>query len=227
MTTVRDRLQQLHDADLLPLAHQQYLTRLQQSGINPSVIYDVGACVMHWHSHASMIWPQAKFCLVDALAAAKFLYQHKGVDYHIGVLSSSSRRTVTFFNDELNPGGNSYYPENPQLNPCSVSHFSKEKAVVMPTLTLDQVMFDKGWPAPQLIKMDVQGAEHDILQGMTHCLKTVQHLILELQHVEYNQGAPLSHEVSSWLGQRGFEQVGDCFCNNGPDGDYHFARKRS
>ena len=46
----------------------------------------------------------------------------------------------------------------------------------------------KHWPAPDLIKMDIQGAEMDVLKGAQDCLKTCKDLIVELQTVEYNKG---------------------------------------
>ena len=75
-----------------------------------------------------------------------------------------------------------------------------------------------------MVKMDVQGAELDVLKGMKKTLKTVKHLILELQNVEYNKGAPLRGEVIDWLESNGFKYV-ELFSNQGPDGDYHFIRK--
>ena len=73
--------------------------------------------------------------------------------------------------------------------------------------------------------MDVQGAEMDILKGAHETLKSVQHLILELQHVKYNTGAPLCDEVIGYLDTIGFRLVTSLFCNNGGgDGDYHFVR---
>ena len=50
-------------------------------------------------------------------------------------------------------------------------------------------------------------------------------VILELQKVEYNKGAPLCDEVISYMREIGFELQGDGpFSDNGPDGDYHFTR---
>jgi FkbM family methyltransferase len=75
------------------------------------------------------------------------------------------------------------------------------------------------------IKIDVQGCEVDILKGMTETLKTCKHLIVELQHSQYNVGAPLNVESISFIESLGFELVTGLFTNNGPDGDYHFIKK--
>jgi hypothetical protein len=72
--------------------------------------------------------------------------------------------------------------------------------------------------------MDVQGAELDILKGAVQTLQSVTDVILELQVVEYNKGAPLRDQVIEYMNSVGFDCLG-IFCNNGPDGDYHFRRK--
>ena len=49
-------------------------------------------------------------------------------------------------------------------------------------------------------------------------------LILELQHVEYNTGAPMNEEVISYLDGIGFRLVEGPFAEYSGDGDYHFVR---
>jgi hypothetical protein len=64
---------------------------------------------------------------------------------------------------------------------------------------------------------------------MKDTLKSVKHLIVELQHVEYNIGARLVDESIPFIKSLGFELVPNesgnlYFCGNGPDADYHFVR---
>jgi hypothetical protein len=73
--------------------------------------------------------------------------------------------------------------------------------------------------------MDVQGAELDVLKGAEKALKHCKDLILELQIVEYNKGAPLKDEVINYVEQLGFKLISGLFCDNGPDGDYHFSKE--
>jgi hypothetical protein len=73
--------------------------------------------------------------------------------------------------------------------------------------------------------MDIQGAEMDVLKGAQECLKTCKDLILELQHVHYNKGAPLVDEVVDYVESLGFKLVTPMFASaKGVDGDYHFTR---
>ena len=57
-------------------------------------------------------------------------------------------------------------------------------------------------------------------------LNNASYLIVELQNVQYNQGAPLAKETIDYLNDNGWELIGNGpFCDNGPDGDYCFKNK--
>jgi FkbM family methyltransferase len=221
---ITNRLAELSAQPLLPESHVRFLYDLRDQGVQPKVIYDVGACVLHWYSQAVQVWPHASYYVFEAMHSVEFLYKQHGLNYHLGVLSNSDRRTVTFWQNDQHPGGNSYYKENEAHNPQVHEYFNAQHRRLMCTQTLDRVVTSRGWPPPDLIKMDVQGAEADVLQGMCQLLPHVQHVILELQHVEYNQGAPQAPEVITWLAQQGFTCEAPLFTNNGVDGDYYFRR---
>jgi hypothetical protein len=73
--------------------------------------------------------------------------------------------------------------------------------------------------------MDVQGSELNVLKGATNTLKNCDHIILEMQSVDYNKGAPKVQEVIKYLNSIGFENKSGMFSGNDIDGDYHFVRK--
>jgi FkbM family methyltransferase len=221
---INDRLRDLGSQRLLPHSHVTYLTQLKQSGVEPKVIYDIGSCVLHWTNEASKIWTGAEFVAFEAMASAEFLYKERGLKYHIGVLSDVSGKEVDFYQNDVHPGGNSYYKENEEVNPDTVNYFNDTHLRKLRTVTLDAVARLKKFPAPDLIKMDVQGAELDVLKGASEVLASVQHVILELQAVEYNKGAPLKDTVIEYMNSIGFDCKG-IFSNNGPDGDYHFVKR--
>ena len=79
--------------------------------------------------------------------------------------------------------------ENPQHSSMASALFENpSNQFVRKTKTLDTVMKKRGFPLPQLLKIDVQGCEIDILKGCPEILNNVEHLIIELQHIEYNIG---------------------------------------
>jgi FkbM family methyltransferase len=209
---------------LIPRDHVEYLIKLKNEGFEPRVIYDIGACVLHWTNEAQRIWDRAEYVVFEAMDSSEFLYKERGLKYHMGVLSDVSGKEVDFYQNDVHPGGNSYYKENEEVNPETVNYFNESHRRRLKTVTVDAVRRLKQLPDPDMIKMDVQGAELDVLKGAVETLSTVKHVILELQAVEYNKGAPLKDAVIDYMDSQGFDCKG-LFSNNGPDGDYHFVRR--
>lgn len=227
---IQRRLQELHDLPLLAQSHVQYLADMKAADIQPKVVYDIGACVLHWTNRAKEVWPDATFIPFDAMKEVEFLYRNAGFkDFAVGcVLSDTTGKQVEFFQNLEHPGGNSLFEENPDLSPQAKELFPHTSRVKRKTNALDDIVKLNSLPKPDLIKMDVQGAELEVLRGARETLKTVEHLILELQHKDYNLGAPKAQEVIDYLDSIGFEMVGSgMFCGSviGVDGDYHFRRK--
>lgn len=66
----------------------------------------------------------------------------------------------------------------------------------------------KALPRPILMKIDVQGAELDVLKGCAD-LEAVDFIYAELSFVELYEGQPLADEVHAYLKSRGFTLVGE------------------
>lgn len=213
-------MEELSKQRMLPIDHVNHLKRMSYEGFNPKVIYDIGSCVLHWTNEARDIWPDAKIILFDAFEPAEFLYIKGGYEYHMGVLSDSDERNVKFYQNDVLCGGNSYYKE------CNDSVFPPDKYILKKTRTLDSVVKERGFPFPDLIKMDVQGSELDILSGASECLSHAKYLIVELQSVQYNEGAPKVDVSLPFIESLGWTCVAPLFSNNGPDGDYGFIKKK-
>ena len=156
-----DRLRELSKQDLLPKAHKDYLRAMKDiADIEPKVIYDIGASVLHWTHAAQEVWPDAKYVVFEALGECDFLYEEEGLAHYIAVLSSPEPKNheVFFMWNGDHPGGSSYYKENQIYN----GRPDLYKAQIMPTVTLDWVVKTYNIALPDLIKMDIQGAELDV-----------------------------------------------------------------
>ena len=70
----------------------------------------------------------------------------------------------------------------------------KYKTITVPTKTLDSCNYFNNEPI-DLIKIDVQGAELDILKGGKKTIQNTRYVLAEVSLVEYNQGAPLIGDV--------------------------------
>jgi FkbM family methyltransferase len=217
----------LHRDISIPQPHIDYLKTIQYT---PIVIFDVGAAVLHWTKEAKKVWPNSKYYLFEAVREVEEFYKEYGEPYTIGVFSDICDKEVIFYEDPIRLGGNSYYRENPKYSPAASEIYKDEKGNKRATTTIDHVCEINNYPEPDLVKIDVQGAEIDILKGMEKTLKSVKHLIVELQHVEYNIGAKQIQESIPFIESLGFELVDNgtensYFCGNGPDADYHFIKK--
>jgi hypothetical protein len=120
----------------------------------------------------------------------------------------------------MNPGGNSYLQE---LHNNSAL-FPEDKAVEMKTATLDTIVKQRGFPPPDLIKCDVQGAEIDIVSGAKETLKNTKYMILELQHISYNKGAPMADQAIEVLKKDNWVCIAPRFSAAVVDADYCFTR---
>lgn len=215
-------LTHLSNLDCLPFNHINYLQNLKAQGFEPKVIYDIGSCVLHWTKEAKKLWPDAKYILFDAFSPAEFLY--KDYDYYVGVLSDEDDKLVKFYQNDYYPGGNSYYREIG----CNHSNFFPEdKYIEKHAKTINTIVKEKGFPLPDFVKIDVQGAEVDIIRGGVDVFKNASRMVVELQHTEYNQGA-LKNDKSLPLIENllDFKCTQPLFQNNGPDGDYGFINPK-
>ncbi len=212
-----------------PIAHthQDYLIKLRDEfGFTPSVVYDVGACVLHWTTIAKEVWPNSQYFLLEAMEESEELFQETNHPYHIGVFSDVDDKEITFYKNVTFPGGNSYYMENPEHSSmANVLFNNSSNQFKRKTITLDTMRSMRNFPYPDLLKIDVQGCEVDILKGCPDILNNVEHLIVELQHIQYNLGAQLHSDSIPFIESLGFQLVTPKFSlSSHADADYHFQR---
>jgi FkbM family methyltransferase len=203
--------------------HIEYLRKLKiVEQFEPLVIYDIGACVLHWTREAKNVWPNATYILFDAFSESEFLYQESGHQYHIGVLSDTTGKTVRWYQSTIHPNGNSYYREN------NNEVFPQNKYSERKTYALDDIVSKYDFPLPDLVKIDVQGCEKDIITGGQETLRHAQRLIVEMQHDDYNIGAPKVQETLPFIENLlNVKCIDPMFSCNGPDADYGFIKGAS
>jgi len=148
-------------------------------------ILDVGANNGWWYLENRSNYPTAKFTLVEANPYNEKELLKLNVEYYIYCLSDSVK-TIDFYTTEeaLTSTGASYYKEN-------THHFSADKVKVLKlkTTTLDLLFPNEIF---DIVKMDVQGAEVDIIKGGPKLISKASKVLLEvpIQGIEYNIGAP-------------------------------------
>lgn len=230
MTRIGSPFKQLSMLDMLPEEYSLYLTNMWVDINDPThpnqkhdfVVYDLGSNLLHWTRKFGNNYSTAAVYAVDATPSLEGLYQDEletGVirDYHIGVLTDTDDRTVRFYMDMDNPAGNSYYKEN-------TYHYPESKAMVIPGKTLNTIAKEKGWPKPDLIKLDTQGSELDILKGSSELLDECKDIFIEAQHELYNIGAPSVEDTHKFMESIGYYLV-DVVYNGDVHNDYHYRKK--
>jgi len=211
------------EENVIPEDHIKYLKSLKANGFEPSVIYDIGSCILHWSKEARKIWPNAKIIAFDASTTVEFLYNKKHVDdYSIGILTNEDDKELTFYQHDVLQTGNSYYKEIGGKNSSTL--FNKHTSYKRRGMTLDTIVTEREFPLPDLVKIDIQGAEKDVVEGGVKTILNCKHLIVEMQREQYNEGAPLVDETLPYIESVGFHCRAPLFCDNGADGDYGFER---
>lgn len=220
------RYKQLRSMMTMPQPHIDLLKEMKEGGFEPTVILDIGASVLHWYDIAKETWPNAKIHVFDAIPSLEELYRDTGIpqsQIHMGILSDKpyddDDAVIHFYYNENDPGGSSYYREiGPSAEMYSTFLSDDPK-------WLDQLR-QEGILGVDLIKIDVQGAELDVLEGGLNILWNTPYLIIETRNTEYNKGAPSHQEVHDFLTVHGFELVKEIM-NSGPDSDYLYFNSRA
>jgi FkbM family methyltransferase len=169
-----------------------------QLGFRPKNILDIGANKGLWSLAAYKYFNESNYYLIEASSRHAPKLHKMQVPYCISLVGS--RTKVVEFYELKNPHqvstGSSIYKEN-------THHFDNILPIRKVMHSLDTLL--EGFPIIQFLKIDVQGAELDVLRGAGSTLKGVEVLIVEVSVLNYNKGSPLAIEVLSYLRDVGFE----------------------
>ena len=204
------------------LSHRNALLRLKALGFVPRTIYDIGAYRGGWARLASEVFPEAAFVLFEANADnAAYL---SGRRHFTVALSAHDGEKPLFLPREGDATGTSLYRENS-------AHYDPGNLVVrtVATARLDTLVASERLPPPELVKIDVQGAELDVIAGAKIALSRCEALIAELSFAGYNKDAPLIGETLPAITKLGFRCVDICELHradagNVLQGDFLFVR---
>jgi FkbM family methyltransferase len=80
----------------------------------------------------------------------------------------------------------------------------------VPVVRLDDIASERELVGPFVLKVDVEGAELDVLSGALEVLRASELVLLEVSFFEFIPGSPQFHDVVSWMHDHGFV-VADLF----------------
>lgn len=173
------------------------LELIRQKGFSPKVVLDIGGFVGAWTRMCREVWPQAAVCMFepqpDKRAVLESLVRSMpGVTLRSELLGREAGQEVEF---HLAESGSS------SLSLLAKPHSPSIRLV---TQTLSRAVAGTVFAKPDLIKVDVQGAELDVLDGGPEVLAAAEVVMLEVALVEEYAGGPLFADVVSYMAQRGF-----------------------
>ena len=166
---------------------QRLFARIVRPG---QVVYDVGANVGFYTLLASvLVGPTGKVVAFEPLP--------RNVDYlrsHIKLNHCDNTTLVTAaVSDVMGTARFDGSGDN------SMAHLTPDGTLTVETVTLDHVVGTQGEPPPQVIKIDVEGAEVAVLQGGRHTIETYRPTIFLALH-----GPELQRDCCAWLRARGY-----------------------
>lgn len=181
------------------ITHSGRLSHLKSKGFNPQVIYDIGAYRGTWSQEIVQVFSNAKFYLFEANENNSPYLQKSSFPFFIGALGDREE-VVTFYSN--NTTGDSLLKEQTQ-------YYTEGRCVAkeVQMSSLKKVVSDNKLPLPNLIKMDVQGAEKLIIQGSPEIIKHAEVVILETKILEYNKDAALISEIMNLMDGLGYRML--------------------
>jgi FkbM family methyltransferase len=172
--------------------------RLADRGFRPSAIIDVGAYEGNWTRLANAVFGPTPTLMIEAQPGKRPVLESviedlPQVRLANAALSAKAGEELTFFEMET---GSSLMPE--------LSNAPRTTRTVK-TRVLDEVV-QEVFPneSPLFLKVDVQGAELEVLRGGTETLARCELVQLEVAMLQYNEGAPLLPDVAAFMADRDF-----------------------
>jgi FkbM family methyltransferase len=198
--------------------------RFRNAGFRPGTIIDIGANVGDWTKLIKGIFPGASVLMVEAQRELEgdlrsVASQYRDVEYRIALLGAAKLKSVQF---HVGGTGSSIYRERSN---ASMATFDASMT------TLDEIV-PCPLRSPIFLKLDVQGAELDVLRGATATLQNTEVVQLETALLSYNEGAPTSADLIAFMDKCGFAifDIANFIRPNGKDLvqiDIIFVRKDS
>jgi len=193
---LRESLRHLAISTIPSMRHLDMWTRLRQLaevGFSPKVIYDIGASQGLWARSAMGVWPSA---------------QVVGFEPNLSRVESLNRlaaeRSQFRFYTCFLGAKEQMVQYSDQGDQTSLFLAGSESASTAPMRLLDSLVVENRLPSPDFVKLDVQGAELEVLTGG---LKTVEHsevILAEASLYRLREDMPTAFELWSWLDSKGF-----------------------
>lgn len=167
---------------------------LKCKGFTPRFSVDIGAYEGHWSKSVRRIFPDTEILMVEPLPDKREKLKTLAADISASVkhelLSEKSGQVVDFY---LGSCGSSIHEP---------LRFRIGETIQLTSSTLDDLLREGTLRGPDLLKIDVQGAEDRVLRGGETAISQVEVLIIELSIVNSYSRGLLFQDMVKFLADR-------------------------
>lgn len=188
----------------------QVMRRLKLQGFKPDFVVDVGASTGIWSDTVGRIFPNSRYLLLDPLASRydKASQLKSFSKLEILELALSNQAGTAALQVPSDPYGASLLCHKVPPKSCETV---RSKVTTLDALAAERRIEGKG-----LLKLDVQFAEHLVLEGGKEFLKQVDVIVLELSLLRFHPEAKMLSEMVDLLTGLGFRYYDDAGCWRAP-----------
>ena len=177
------------------------LIQARAAGFVPATVIDVGAALGSFSRTCHAIFPEAQYLLVEPLqeyipSLTKVIKDIPRASYAIA--AATAEEQVININVHHDLVGSSLYQEVEEGS--DVNGVQRE----VRSITLDRLVIEQKALPPYLIKIDVQGAELDVLAGGLTVLSGADWVLLEVSMFQFFDQGPLFWDVVEYMRSKGF-----------------------
>jgi FkbM family methyltransferase len=195
-----------HQLNLVRAWHLQLLPSLDL--ITRGLVFDVGAHEGHWTHALLEIAPTARVICVEPQAdLMAILEQRFAGDARVsldGRAVADAPGMRTFHRLGVSVNGSLHAPQ-PGMDELYGRGWEVRDTVSVETTTIDEIAGDR---AVGLLKIDVQGAEHEVLRGATATLRRTSAVMLEVTFVSHYEGDASFVKLHETMQEAGFLLAG-------------------
>lgn len=178
-------------------------------GKEPNTVLDIGAYQGLYSATASYVFPKAKIYAFEPINESyrKIVQLQKKFPNIIAINSA-----VSEISGKIEFQKNRYLPSS-SYKPMLKRHknefpFTKNESVIkVNSMRLDQFLEDKKLKRPIFMKIDVQGAELDVLKSLSNYIKNIDAIMVEISLVKLYKDAPTFDDINSYLKSTGMNFV--------------------
>jgi len=154
-----------------------------------------------WVEGSPSTHAQLQACLEADRAAGKLAGRHVAIN---ALLTDKSGSEIVLHGFSNAGASNSIFPMTEKLRETwpTVRQTGENETVI--SSTLDEIAAREGFETPDLIVVDVQGAELLVLRGGKKTLASAKAVVSEASTVPYYEGGVMFNELNAFLESQGF-----------------------